>query len=234
MWFPILCGIALVLGVAWLWIPRADITGDRTAELVVGQDTLPPKQIAASLADTKPGIRERVIDYFARNSEWLRSSHAEVEFSAANESLILRIAAGRQTRLVRFRIDQGLREWYDENGQQLDTEHKARLSESLSQFMDAWDVAIRNQTGVEKFMQFRDSVGLAGCVYGLGDNISARIDGKLYPCVYEDDNSVYFLLPRSASTFHVVGYRANGDASNFPGEYRVTIQTPAPPDEQAD
>ena len=80
-------------------------------------------------------------------------------------------------------------------------------------------------------MQFRDSVGLAGCVYGLGDNISARIDGKLYPCVYEDDNSVYFLLPRSASTFHVVGYRANGDASNFPGEYRVTIQTPAPPDE---
>jgi hypothetical protein len=224
LWFPILCGIGLVAGVGWLWMPRANISGDRSAEVVALPDGLPPKQVAASLADVKTSVRKRVLGRFAEDSEWLRSSHAEVEFSAGNDGLVLRVVEGRQTQFVRFRIDQGLREWYDANGQQLDDDHKRELSKALTEFLEAWDVAIRNETGVEQVMRFRDSVGLSGCVYGLGYNVSARVNGKLHPCVYEDEHSLYFLLPREAKEFQVVGFHSNGDPSDFPGEYRVTVK----------
>ncbi len=229
LWFPVLCGIGLVIGVGWLWIPRANISGNRTAEFVTLVDGLPPKQIPASLADVKASIRKRVLERFADDSEWLRSSHAEVEFSASNDSVVVRVVEGRQTRFVRFRIDQGLREWYEAHGQQLDDDHKAELGKALTEFLEAWDVAIRNRTGVDNVMRFRDSVGLSGCVYGLGYNVSARVDGKLHPCVYEDDHSLYFLLPRDAKDFQIVGFHANGDPADFPGEYQVTIKAPSKP-----
>lgn len=208
-------------------MPRADISGNRTAEFVT-QDSLPPKLVPASLADVKPAVRATVLQRFAVDSEWLRSSHAEVEFSGTNDGLMIRVAAGRDTSFVRFRIDQGLREWYDANGRELDAEHKSELGQALTEFFEAWDVAIRNQTGVEQFMRFRDTVALSGCVYGLGYNVSARIDGRLYPCVYEDDSAVYFLLPRATKSFQVVGFHANGDASDFPGEYNVTLKAASP------
>ena len=176
------------------------------------------------MADVKSSVRKRVLERFAEDSEWLRSSHAEVEFSAGNDSLAIRVVEGRQTRFVRFHIDQGLREWYTANGKPLDDDHKANLGKSLTEFVEAWDVAIRNQTGVDQVMRFRDTVGLAGCVYGLGYNVSARVNGKLYPCVYEDDNSLYFLLPRDTKKFQIVGFHSNGDPADFPGEYQVTIK----------
>jgi len=231
LWFPIVCGIALVAGVAWLWIPRANISGDRTAEFITRLDGLPPKQIPASMADVKTSIRKRVLERFADDSEWLRSSHAEVEFSAGNEGLVIRVAEGRETRFVRFRIDPGLRDWYTANGQQLDDDHKTELGKSLTEFFEAWDVAIRNQTGVDQVMRFRDTVGLSGCVYGLGYNVSARVDGNLYPCVYEDDSSLYFLLPRTTKKFQILGFHSNGDRADFPGEYRVTIKAGQKPTE---
>lgn len=212
-------------GVAWLWIPRANISGDRTAEFVILQDGLAPMRIAASMADVKTSVRKRVLGRFAEDSEWIRTKLAEVEFSAGNDAFVIRVVEGQQARFVRFRIDQGLREWYTANGKQLDDNHKTALSKSLTEFVEAWDVAIRNQTGVDQFMRFRDTVGLAGCVYGLGYNVSARVDGKLYPCVYEDDNSLYFLLPRDTKRFQIVGFHSNGDPADFPGEYQVTIKT---------
>lgn len=139
--------------------------------------------------------------------------------------------AGRETRFVRFRIDQGLREWYDANGEALNADHKSALGKSLTEFFEAWDVAIRNQKGVDQFMRFRDTVALSACVYGLGYNVSARLDGRLYPCVYEDDNSLYFLLPKGTKSFQVVGFHSNGDRADFPGEYRVTIKAVQQPAE---
>ena len=140
---------------------------------------------------------------------------------------MISLHAGRDTRFVRFRIDQGLREWYDANGETLDADHKAALSKSLTEFFKEWDVAIRNQEGVEEFMRFRDTVALSACVYGLGYNVSARVEGKLYPCVYEDDSSLYFLLPKATKSFQVVGFHSNGDRADFPGEYNVKIKTAA-------
>jgi len=183
------------------------------------------------MADVKTSIRKRVLERFADDSEWLRSSHAEVEFSAGNEGLVIRVAEGRETRFVRFRIDPGLRDWYTANGQQLDDDHKTELGKSLTEFFEAWDVAIRNQTGVDQVMRFRDTVGLSGCVYGLGYNVSARVDGNLYPCVYEDDSSLYFLLPRTTKKFQILGFHSNGDRADFPGEYRVTIKAGQKPTE---
>lgn len=218
-----MCGIGLVGAVAWLWMPQPDISGPRSAE-VVAEASLPPKLIAASLSDARPDVRARVLQRFAEDSEWLRSSHAEVEFSATPDGLLIRVAQGRKTQFVRFHIDDGLRKRYDAHSKELDAEHKANLSAALSAFLNEWDVAIRNQTGIDEFMKFRDSVGLAGCVHGLGYNISARIDGRLYPCVYENDSALYFLLPHNTKTFQVVGFRANGDPSAFPGEYQVTVK----------
>ena len=225
LWFPVLCGLALVGGMAWLYImQQPSITGDRTASFI-GNEALEPKLVEKNLIDVDDNVRTTVLDYFAEHRERIKSQVVETQFSATPAGLEVQILTGSQTRFVRFRIDDDLRAWYTDNYDMLESPRSKSVRKALKEFFNDWDVAIRNQQGVEDILLYRDSVGLASSVNGLGFNVCAKIDQKLYPCVYEDDGFLYFLVPPTTKKFKLVGARMDGKKSYFPGEFNVTTKT---------
>ena len=226
LWFPMLCGVALVGGIAWMYLQQMpSLNGDRVAAFIENE-ALNPRIVEKAMIDVPDDIRLRVLDHFAENRERVKSDVLETQFSANNAGLEVQILTGSQTRFVRFPIDEDLRKWYDENYDLLESPRVKVLKKSLVAFVNDWDVAIRNQQGVEDILLYRDSVGLAASVDGLGFNVSAKVDQLLYPCVYEDDGFLYFPLPPSTKTFKIVGTHTNGRKSRFPGEYNVTVKKP--------
>lgn len=224
LWFPILCGVVLVGGIAWLYIlqqPR--LTGDRVASFIEAE-ALEPRSIDSSLIDVPNDILTNVLEHFESNRERLKSQVVETQFSASGDALEIQILTGSQTQFVRFPIDEDLRSWYVDHHSELEAPRRKMLRKSLKDFFQDWDVAVRNQQGVEDFAVYRDTVGLAASVDGLGFNVCAKIDQTLYPCVYEDAGFVYFLLPPSTRKFKLVGARIDGAKSAFPGEYHVTVK----------
>ncbi len=224
LWFPVLCGAALVSGIGWLYLQQLpSLNGHRTAAFIKNE-SLPPKIVDKNLVDVSADVRTSVLNHFAENRERLKSQLVETQFTATDAGLEIQILTGSDTRFVRFPIDDDLRTWYGENYDQLESPHSKAVSKALKDFFNDWEVAARNQQGVENFAVYRDSVGLGCSVDGLGFNVCARIDQTLYPCVYEDEGFLYFLLPPSSSKFKVVGARVDGKKSYFPGEYDVTIK----------
>ena len=225
LWFPVLCGIALVGGMSWLYVLQLpSLNGDRTASFIKNE-ALKPKVVEKELVDVSDDVRNSVLNHFAENRERLKSQLVETQFTATNAGLEIQILTGSDTRFVRFPIDDDLRAWYGEHYDLLASPRSKAVRKALKSFFKDWDVAARNQQGVEDFAVYRDSVGLACSVDGLGFNVCAKIDQTLYPCVYEDDGFLYFLLPPSTRKFKVVGARSNGKTSQFPGEYNVTLKS---------
>ena len=224
LWFPMLCGVALVGGMAWLYLQQLpSLNGDRVASFI-RNEALSPKTVDKGMIDVPAEVRSRVLDHFAENRERVKSQVVETQFSATDAGLEVQILTGSETKFVRFPIDDDLRRWYDDHSGEMSKPRTSLLKASLVDFVNDWDVAIRNQQGVEDILLYRDTVGLAASVDGLGFNVSAKVDQTLYPCVYEDDGFLYFPLPPSTRKFKVVGVRTNGKKSNFPGEYDVTIK----------
>ena len=222
LWFPVLCGLALVGGMAWLYIQQMpSVTGDRFASFI-SKEALNPKVVDKGMIDVSDDIRSRVLAHFAEDRERVKSQIVETQFSANDAGLEIQILTGSQTKFVRFPIDEDLRRWYDQHFDELESARTRLLKSSLVDFVNDWDVAIRNQQGVADILLYRDSVGLAASVDGLGFNVSAKVDQTLYPCVYEDEGFLYFPLPPSTKKFKIVGILADGKKSNFPGEYNVT------------
>lgn len=224
LWFPMLCGVALAGGMGWLYLLQLpNLSSDRFATFIK-DEALKPKIVDKALVDVAGDVKENVLNHFEENRERLRSQLVETQFTATKAGLEIQILTGSDTRFVRLAFDDDLRAWYDENYDQLDESRSRSIKKALKGFFTDWDVAARNQQGVDDFIVYRDSVGLACSVDGLGFNVCARIDQELYPCVYEDDGALYFLLPPSTSKFKVVGARVDKKKSYFPGEFNVTIK----------
>jgi len=224
VWFPIVCGVCLVAGIGWLYLSLGPtITGKKFAYAIT-QQSMPPKIVDSSLITVSPEARKTVLNYFQENTERLRSDLAETEFSATNAGLQIRVLTGIKTRFIRFPINEDLREWYDAHYDALAESRSKALKKSLKSFFTDWEIAIRNQQGVEDFIVYRDTVGLAASVNGLGYNVSAKVGQTLYPCVYEDEGGLYFLLPETTKKFKIVGLRINGKKTHFDGEYDVTVK----------
>ncbi|MDA0285525.1 MAG: hypothetical protein O3B13_20335 [Planctomycetota bacterium] len=225
LWFPVLCGIALVGGMSWLYVSQGpSLNGDRVA-FFMKEEALEPRIVDRASIEVSEEIRDSVLMHFAEDRQRLKSQLMETQFSASAAGLEIQILTGSETRFVRFPIDKDLRSWYTDHYDLLETPRRTSVKNALKTFFTDWDVAIRNQQGVEDAAQYRDSVGLASSVEGLGFNVSAKIDQTLYPCVYEDAGFLYFLLPPTTQKFKVIGARVDRKKSNFPGEYDVTIRT---------
>ena len=223
--FALLCGVALTAGVGWLYSNAGPNLEKQRFAYTVENEVLPRKLVDNAFIKVPPEIRRAVLLYFQENPERLRNQILETEFHGTSVGLEVQILAGIQSMLYRVPIDSDLRAWYDENLDTLSAPRAAWLESSLKKFFEEWDVAIRNQSSIEDFQSYRDSVGINSAVGALGYHVSAVVGTSTrYPCVYEDDGAIYFLLPRDTTQFRVVGARVDDRASSFPGEFEVIVK----------
>ena len=223
-WFPVLCGLALVGGVAWMFGGKGpEITGDRAAYAVSGSE-LQPKLVPRSLIDVKPIVLQTVLEHFENEPERMRGNLMVVEFAAEREGLHVNLLTASSTRIFQFPIDLGLRTWYESHREELVAVRDKQFQNSLKLFFAEWDVRIRNREADVPPEDFRMTVGRTACVSGLGYCVSARVGKELYPCVYEDEGNLYFILLAATTSFEVVAFYANGKESPFEGGYKVTVK----------
>lgn len=201
-----------------------DIDGKRIGYSQTGT-MMQPKIVPPSMINVSPEIRSAVLAYFESDPETMRSQFVETRFSATAEGLQIQVLTGSDSRFVRFPIDADLRAWYNGHFDELEKTRAKSLSRSLKEFFTDWDVAIRNISGVEDPLKYRNSVGLTSCVGGLGYHVQAQAGKSLYPCVYEDDGNLYFLLPTKRDNFKIIGRRLTEKSLPiFPGKYDVSIR----------
>lgn len=223
--FPIICGLILAGGLGWMYLNLGpDIDGERVAYSQTGA-MMRPKVLSPSLVDLQTEIVTTVLTHFEEDPLTLRTKFVETRFTKADEGgLQIQILTGSESRFVRFPIDADLRSWYNSNVEDLEEPRRTNLGKSLKDFFTDQDVAIRNQSGVENPLQYRDDVGLTGCVGGLGYHVEAIVGSSPFRCVFEDDGNLYFLIPVNREKFKIVGRSVNKNGPKlFPGEYEVTI-----------
>lgn len=224
MVFGLICGLALAAGMGYLyWKQGPSLEGNRKGIMLAGGKML-PKILSKSMIDVSSEVMETVLNDFADDPRRLRGQLVTTEFRGTLEGLEVTISTGSESRFVQFTIDSDLRKYYDAHQEELNQARKSVLAARSKEFFEKWDVAIRNSEGLENFNDYRDDVGLNTCLGGLGFHVSARVGKGLYPCVYEDDGSLYFAVPPSTKQFKVVGQFTHTLANSlFPGQYDVTV-----------
>ena len=227
MWFGLACGVVLLGGLA-LWALQKDSTqrGERTAFLVEKEVELEPRSPDRNLIEAEDDVLKLVVKNFKKNPARMPSEYVEVEFRNEGDEFAVAVRPGSLAALFRFPIDRDLAKYYEENRRSLDAKRLAKLKPALKSFFQKWDIAIRNKDPKEADdRSFRNRVGLSSCVRGLGYNLAARVDGDTYPCIYEDDQNLYFALPRKTTEFDVVGRLAleDGSPSMFMGTYHCAV-----------
>lgn len=225
MLFPIICGLALAGGLGWMYLNLGpDLEGPRVA-YSQGVAMMPMNSVSPSMTGLQSEITSAVLTHFEEDPETLRTQLIETRFTAAGGELQIQVLTGSDTHFVRFPIDADLRSWYDSNRDDLDAPRRKNFTASLKDFFTDWDVAIRNQSGVEDPLKYRDDVALTACVSGLGYHVQAMVGSTPFRCVFEDDGNLYFLIPRTHEKFKINGRPLRKDGpSLFPGEYEITIR----------
>ena len=201
-----------------------DLNGPRVA-YSQGAAMMPARTVSPSIAGLQQEIVSAVLLHFEEDPETLRTQLVETRFTTAGGDLQIQVLTGSDSHFVRFPVDADLRSWYESNREDLEAPKRKNFTKSLKEFFTDWDVAIRNQSGVENPLKYRDDVALTACVDGLGYHVQAMVGSNPFRCVFEDDGNLYFLIPRTHKEFRIVGRPLRIDGpSLFPGEYEITIR----------
>lgn len=230
--FFVICGLGLVGGVAWFAMQN-DTTfgGDRVAHAIERGTPLDPRSPDPTLVEASEEAIKTVLKLFKKAPPRIQTELIDTEFGVVGDELAITIREGGTAQFYRFPIDRELREFTKKNIKAMNARRVAKLKPGLKRFFDKWDVGIRNREHPKEFA-FRDDVGICSCISGLGYSISATVNGTVYPCVYEDEENLYFLLPRGTTQFSVVGrygLEPDNPPSLLPGNYRVRVKSGTKP-----
>lgn len=105
---------------------------------------------------------------------------------------------------------------------------RERLSESVPRFLKAIENRPEGARDIKGLAEFRNSVGLASLVGGLGYQVQGVIGKQALPCVHEDvDGRLYFALPLGTKEFEIIGRPHPPEDTKakplFPGRYKVNV-----------
>ena len=228
--FPLACGGVLLLAItlAWMLNDPSRFQGELKGELkasYVTAEVLEPRSIDRDLLESRSEAFSRLVASLKERPGRVRSNVMVVAFVESNGTMQVRVESAREYRLVRIGLGQveSLRSFAESQSSRLDGLRREDLAESLGHLLSAWQAAGEADESFEDWSDYRESVGLAALVGGLGHHSVARTGRQDLRCLYEGDGALYFLVPASLDEFRLVG-RSRGDGSvPFPAEYTVRI-----------
>ncbi len=211
------------------WIQQSSqLIGQFEAQTV--EDTLPITTVPRSLVELSPDDAEVVLDHLRKNPRSLASrvGLATINFDGDRRGLLVTVLPGSATAVYRVEIlsDQKLQNFLRSHAQDYERIRRDHLSKSVNKMFLAIKPeteSTAHQPAATDLQEFRDSVGFTASVQGLGYFVAAAYHQQMYPCVHEDDEALYFLLPRDADRFQIRGNPARRDEAHFPGVYDVTV-----------
>ncbi len=227
---PIFFGAALLAALVWLyWEVTPELAGRLTAERV--SEPPPPVLLTGEEFDVPAETREMVLEYLKERPERITTDVMQTEIRGRKQALQIAISSSTRTMFVVVDISQDplLREFYDEHAEEILTLRERAFRRAGRRFFQSWAELIeaRQSPNVELLMEHRNAFALSASVEGLGYIVHAMARDQPYPCVYERDNRLWFLLPRDVKSFLLEGRRMPDGTRPFPGRYTVIIRDAA-------
>lgn len=230
--FGLLCGIGLIGSVIYFAMTHDNkLSGERLAYAIERGASLQTITVDNDEIGLSSEVIDNVLKTLKKNPVRIKMESMEFEFGTSRAGMEISLKEGSLTQFFRFPLDKEMKAYRDKHLEALDTDRKKEFSAAIKKFFEKCDVAIRNREGALPLDE-KDprQIGLNSCVRGFGYNIAALIPFERgvmpYPCVYEDEANLYFLLPRNTKQFQVVGKKPDGSASEFPGKYQVKVRQP--------
>jgi hypothetical protein len=211
--------------IAW-WRQAATLEGELTAH-VVNDPVLPPRVVPKSELELPRAEVRDVLSRLEHNPVPLISSQglATVHFQASDEGLLISVSPGSATVMYRVEIGQDakLANYLRDHEAEYDRLRREAVSRSVSRLFQTLQRVFAKEASPQELGQFRDSVGLAASVKGFGYFVHAVHQRRVYPCVFQDDEALYFLLPPGVKRFRIEGRALKNAPTFFPGRYDVRI-----------
>lgn len=205
---------------------RGELTGT-----IVKSDAIPyikiPRQQIAEQAVFDAFLEKYSGDRISINSQILKSS-----LEAHARGIDIKVSASTSTKIIRVDVLQNkpLREFHREAFARIDKLRKEKLTVALTDFMTRvieTDQVLQNS---KTLLEFRDRLILPACVDGLGYRLTAQVNNKQYPCLWQDkEDKLYFAIPFDANQFEIIEREIPGASRQFPANlfFTVNIQSPA-------
>jgi len=234
-------------GLYW-YQASAVLEGELTAAMVENPQ-LPLKIVPRSLIEMPPGEAEKILDDLERNPSNLVSSLglATVQFRGGPKGLMVAVSPGTATSLYRVDLssDAKLRKYRQQHAAEFEQTRQEHLAIAVNRYFRTIKQVSSKRSVASDLGTFRDSVGLAASVEGFGSVVQAVHNRQIYPCVYEDDDAIYFLLPAGVKQFQLRGKARRGSEPFFDGQFEVKVagktrlkgaepEEPAPNEKPAD
>lgn len=216
---------------AWVLLQQADDLGDKLTGVELQARELAPMRAEPTVF----GEYARPIRAFRKCLEGdpvlVVSDKLEMEIRTEEEDLTVMIAAGEETSLYRVntRSEPKLVTFLDKQVRELNEPRLALIKKTAPEFLQTLATRCERGTASSKeFIQYRNSIGFAACVKGMGFHVQAAVGGELFPCVREGDGLLYFVLPRAVKTFEIVPRNAPDSPIRFPGRFTVHVSRETP------
>jgi predicted Zn finger-like uncharacterized protein len=228
-WVIPIVGVALFAGFfVWFnWSSRPTLSGPLPAT-AYGWLELPPQPLDATTARLAP---DRFRELFAAlEGSPIESQLMRVDFRVEGSTVETRVLAGSDTRFVKVakRADPNLVEFARQARDELRNPRFAEMQASIRDY-DRWFTK-HDGGALEPGLQLRlrNDVALNTLAGPLGSHLEAIYANQAFRCVFEDTEALYFLLPKAAKTFEIIGRRVADAEPVFYGEYVVTIEQVEP------
>ena len=228
--FPLVCGGLLLLAITAVWFLndpsrfRGSLTGELTA-MIAEPESLEPRTIDGELVSGAADTFTDLVESLAERPGRIRSNTMLVTFGAADGRVSVRVEPGSGFRLVRVSLAAapGLREFVASESSRLDRLRRKDLATHLEKLLAEWQTARDNDEPFDRWPSYRDTLGLATMVGGVGHHAIAVTGRQELRCLFEGDGALYFLVPVKLNRFQLTGRRRSDGSVPFPAEYQVRV-----------
>lgn len=224
---PIAC-LALLIGgglAYFLLIKPAAVEGELSAEPLRG-DELAPVLVDKTFADLTD--LSALSETLAKQPLQLSSPLIGMEISAQGPQLRIGVRTGAETSFYRVSLtgSNRLEKYLQKQGVMFNKQRSEDLFRDGQKFVTELQKLNRSSekdpSGLEKY---RNTVGLASLVKGVGYHVVAEYQKEIFRCVYEDsEGRLYFLLPRGIRQFKIVARdQLTERHQKFSGAFQVRV-----------
>jgi hypothetical protein len=232
---PLLCGLMLFGGLGWyVWqfSKSSGLSGTLPGE-ELEQVELPPIVVSVEHVPLTKPQTAALLESLAEQPLPLLSDLMQMQIRGTPQGLSISLQRGPKT--VWYRVDPrghaGIADVLARSGAELESARASDLRSASATFLRQYALVREQQAPLTSLTTFRDRLGLASLVGGLGHHLAAAVAQRQYPCVAEtSDGSLYFLMPPGLQQFELVGRMHADERAMIPGRLTVVVRPAGQPD----
>ena len=225
---PVICFLVL-FGIIALSVMNSlpqlhgQFTGRRMDGLLLPRTVIPWSELNLD-ADAKKVLQQE----FTTHPESLASQVIACRLSGSNEGIDVVLSAQPESQwiVVDISLEKPLSIWRRKEGPALNRRRMEEMRAAVNVYAKDKLLKANGQQVAIDAVTVRDKVALNACGGPMSYAIQAIADSTIFPCAAEDGlGQLFFCLPKTVTSFKILGRPLADGSIGFSGEYTVTISS---------